>query len=258
MTADKQTERRAAPPPPRLYTALASYWRLMSRPEEYAREASYWRTAIRRRLGPGRHRMLELGVGGGHNMSHLTGDFEFTAADLSPAMIEQARRLNPDVEFHVGDMRTIRLHRTFDGVLIHDAISHMLTEDDLRAALATAGAHLRTGGILITSPDWFRETFSDPQFEYRSNTDGETEFTSFEYTYDPDPADTMIETLLWYLIRQGRQEPRIEQDRMHMGLFPLAAWERLMAEAGFRVEKDAYDVHENGRESWLLVGVWQG
>jgi hypothetical protein len=71
----------------RLYTdEFAGYWPLMSPPEQYAREAEICRDALRRRLGPGRHDVLELGVGGGHNMSHLTGDFRFTAVDLSPAI----------------------------------------------------------------------------------------------------------------------------------------------------------------------------
>ncbi|MBP9024754.1 MAG: class I SAM-dependent methyltransferase [Phycisphaerae bacterium] len=245
-------------PLPRLYSEFAQYWRLMSAPEEYAAEAALWREAIRSRLGPGRHRMLELGVGGGHNMSHLTGDFDFTAADIAPAMIEQARMLNPGVEFHVGDMRTMRLSRTFDGVLIHDAIDYMRSEDDLRAVFGTAAAHLRPGGIFITSPDWFRDTFRDPQIGCRSNTDGQTELTYFEYTYDPDPSDTTIETLMWYLIREGGGKPLVEQDHHVLGLFPLATWERLMADAGFRVEKDPYDVGGECYGGLLLVGVWQG
>jgi SAM-dependent methyltransferase len=243
------------PPLPWLYTEFAKYWRIMSAPADYAAEAEFWRAAIRGRLGPGRHCLLELGVGGGHNMSHLTGDFDFTAADISPAMIEQARKLNPDVEFHIGDMRTIRLRRTFDGVLVHDAIAYMLTEDDLRAVFATAAAHLRPGGIFITAPDWFRETFRDPHTECRTNTDGRTEFTYFEYTHDPDPADTTIETLMWYLIREHPHPPRIEQDRHIFGLFPLSTWQRLLTDAGFELEKEPYDVGDHGQSAYLLIGT---
>lgn len=191
-------------------------------------------------------------------MSHLTGDFDFTAADISPHMLEQARRLNPDVQFHVGDMRSIRLGRTFDAVLIHDAITYLTTEDDLRAAFATARAHLRKGGVFITSPDWFRDTFRGPYTECRTSTDGRVEFTYFEYTYDPDPSDTTVRTLMWYLIREGGGDPRIERDVHVGGLFPLSTWEGLLEEAGFRVEQDSYDVHPDGHEGRLLVGVLEG
>jgi len=121
-----------------MYTEFARYWPLISDPADYAKEAACWRNALRSRLGPGRHEILELGVGGGHNLSHLTAEFQAVAADISPQMVEQARRLNPSVEFHVGDMRTLRLRRKFKAVLIHDAISYMVSEDDLRATLATA------------------------------------------------------------------------------------------------------------------------
>jgi SAM-dependent methyltransferase len=239
---------------PRMYTDFARYWPLISAPADYANEARHWRDALRARLGPGRHTILELGVGGGNNLSHLTAEFDAVAADLSPAMIEQARKINPGVELHVGDMRTIRLGRKFKAVLIHDAICYMLTEDDLRRTFATAAAHLDKGGVFITSPDWFGETFRNPDASSGSNTDGWTTFTSFDYAFDPDPADTTYECLMWYLILEdGRL--RVEQDRHVMGLFPLATWTRLMEEAGFAAEKVPYDVHDNHRESYLLVGV---
>lgn len=239
---------------PRMYDEFARYWPLISPPEDYADEAARWRDALRRRLGPGRHRILELGVGGGNNLSHLTGDFDAVAVDLAPAMIEQARRLNPGVELHVGDMRSVRLGRTFRAVLIHDAIGYMLTEDDLRATLATAAAHLEPGGVLVMSPDWFRETFRDPHVNWGTNSDGEVTFTLIDYTYDPDPSDTTIESLCWYLIREGGQL-RVEQDRHVLGLFSLDTWLRLMDKAGFEAETDPYDVHEDGRPSWLLIGT---
>ena len=237
-----------------MYTKFARYWKVISDRADYAKEAEHWRRALRTKLGSGRHEILELGVGGGHNLSYLTGDFQATAADISPEMIEQARKLNPDVEFHVGDMRTILLGRKFSAVLIHDAISYMLTEDDLRATFATAAAHLDAGGVFITSPDWFRETFRDPFVSHGTNTDGDTTFTSVEYTYDPDPADTTIESLMWYVIREGG-ELRVERDRHVLGLFPLSTWTELMEEAGFATEKVPYDVHDDRREAYLLVGV---
>ena len=131
-----------------MYNDLAYLWPIISPPEDYTEEAGYWRRAIRETLGEGRHHVLELGVGGGHNLSHLTADFQATAVDVSPRMLEISRTLNPDVEHHLGDMRTVRLGRTFDAVLIHDAVSYMLTEDDLRATFATARAHLYGRSIM--------------------------------------------------------------------------------------------------------------
>ena len=55
---------------------------------------------------------MEMGVGGGHNLSHLTADFECTAVDLSPDMLALSQGLNPGIEHHVGDMRNVRLGKT--------------------------------------------------------------------------------------------------------------------------------------------------
>jgi SAM-dependent methyltransferase len=237
-----------------MYGEFAHLWPLFSAPEDYAEEARYWRQALRDRLGPGRHPILELGVGGGNNLSHLTAEFAATAVDRSARMLAQCSQLNPGVPVHLGDMRTVRLGQRFRAVLIHDAVSYLQTEDDLRQAFATAVAHLEPGGVLIVAPDDYCETFHSPRVSHGTNSDGETEVTSFEYQYDPDPSDTTTETVMVYLIRRGR-EVRVEEDHHRMGLFPRQRWLDLMAEAGFSVESLPYPVHEDGREAWLLVGV---
>ncbi len=238
----------------RMYDELAHLWPLISPPADYAEEAAFWRDALRENLGPGRHTILELGAGGGHNLSHLTSEFQATAVDLSAKMLEHCRRLNPDVPVHIGDMRSVRLGRTFRAVLIHDAINYMLTEEDLRNALATAAAHLEPGGILIMAPDHFRETFHPPHVRHSTNSDGETDFTLVEYWWDPDPGDTVIEAMYLYLIRT-KDALRVEQDRHLTGLFPLQTWLDLMRNAGFTAATRPYPVHDDERHPGLLVGV---
>jgi uncharacterized membrane protein len=56
-------------------------------------------------------------------------------------------------------MRSVRLGRLFDAVFIHDAISYMRTETDLRAAIQTAFVHCRPGGVALFAPDHLRESF---------------------------------------------------------------------------------------------------
>ena len=223
----------------RMYNDLAYLWPIISPPEDYAEEAGYWRRAIRETLGEGRHHVLELGVGGGHNLSHLTADFQATAVDVSPRMLEISRTLNPDVEHHLGDMRTVRLGRTFDAVLIHDAVSYMLTEDDLRATFATARAHLRVGGLLLTTPDLVRDTFQDGKVlswpGQPSDDPGVPQVDLEEHLRDPDPTDPTIEALFVYTIVENGVR-RVEEDVHVSGLFPIATWLALMEEAGFNAD----------------------
>ncbi len=237
-----------------MYTDLAHLWPLVSPPEDYADEAVHWRKVLRAKLGLGRHKILELGVGGGHNLSHLVDDFQATAVDLSEEMLEHSRKLNPGVEHHVGDMRTFRLDRKFDAVLIHDAICYMLNEDDLLAAFATAQAHLEPGGVFVTAPDWYSETYRDHYVDHSTNQVDGRSLTLIEYAYDPDPKDTTIETVYFFVLDEGGSL-RIEQDHHTTGLFPVETWQRLMEISGFDFEKWDYPVSDRGDPMYLLVGV---
>ena len=147
-------------PLPRLYTDLASWWPLLSPPDEdYAAEARVMIAMLTDALGDTPATILELGSGGGNNARYLKEHARMTLVDLAPGMLDVSRKLNPEAEHIAGDMRTVRLARTFDAVVIHDAIMYLLTEDDLVAALMTARTHLKPGGVVIVLPDCVAETY---------------------------------------------------------------------------------------------------
>ena len=177
----------------RLYDDLAHLWPIISPPEEYLVEAQEWLDVIRSRLdiGPGAGRglptLLELGCGGGHLLSHLTAHFITEAVDISPAMLEISRELNPQTLHHLGDMRSVRLGRTFDVVAIHDAVNYMTTEGDLRAAIATAAEHLNPGGVALFAPDCIRETFDGPRVVEWTREAEDRSVTFIEYMAKPQP-----------------------------------------------------------------------
>ena len=220
----------------RLYADLAHLWPLMSPPEDYADEGARLRSELRTRLGPGRARLLELGTGGGHLLHHLAGEFEATAVDLSDAMLGHARRLNPGVTHHVGDMRTVRLGETFDAVLIHDAIDYMRTEDDLRAAFSdSAWAHLRPGGAVprhSRTTTWRRlhrrrTSPTRPAAEGRRRTHLRRVLDGSRTRETRRSRRSMSSSF-------GRTARlRVEVDRHTTGLFPIGTWERLLVESGF-------------------------
>ena len=113
----------------RLYKELAYLWPIISPPEEYGGEAAAFVDIIYEKLGRGRYMLLELGVGGGHMLSHLTADFECTAVDLSPDMLALSQGLNPGVEHHVGDTETDRrvaLQAGFSFLSVGDAVAGLL------------------------------------------------------------------------------------------------------------------------------------
>ena len=240
-----------------LYDKLAYLWPVISPPEDYAEEALHWRRAIRDRLGSGRHHLLELGVGGGHNLSHLTTEFDAVAMDISPKMLELSRHLNPTVKHHLGDMRTFRLPgQAFDAVLIHDAICYMQTEEDLRAAFDTGRAHLRPGGLLLVAPDLVRDTFrSGMQLRWSTKLEG-VEVITEETVLDADPSDTMVESYFTYTITE-KGKRRVEQDVHVTGLFSIATWTSILEEAGFRTERITLPGDGDGCGEHMFCGVFR-
>ena len=144
---------------PLLYSDLVPWYRLLDPPEDHVDEAASFQAAFERAISPRPETLLELGAGGGHNALHLKRRFRCTLADFAEEMVTLSRELNPECEHLVGDMRTLRLGRAFDAVLVHDAVAYMTTEGDLLAAIRTAFEHTRPGGAAIFAPDCFRETF---------------------------------------------------------------------------------------------------
>jgi SAM-dependent methyltransferase len=71
--------------------------------------------------------------------------------DLSPQMIEEARRLNPELEFKVGDMRKLSLpDASFVGVIAFYSIVH-LAPDELPAIMAELRRVLMPGGLILVA-----------------------------------------------------------------------------------------------------------
>ena len=238
----------------RLYGDLAYLWPLMSPPEEYADESPHWRNQILTRLHKRPIRALELGTGGGHFLSHLTDIVDATAVDLSESMLENARRLNPGVEHIVGDMRTIRLGRIFDVVLIHDAIAYMTSEDDLTATFTTARAHLEPGGVFITMPDHYIDRPVWPYINHRTHKRDDRELTYIEYSSpDIDNPSLLQSSFLFVITENG--DRRMELDHHTTGLFPVDTWRRLIEEAGFSVERLNYPVADGPISQYLWVGT---
>jgi SAM-dependent methyltransferase len=221
----------------RFYSELASWWPLISPVEDYTEEAEYMTSILRNSVEIPVREVLELGSGGGHNAIHLRKHFSMTLSDLSPAMLEASQKINPECEHICGDMRTLRLGRTFDAVLIHDAIDYMVSEQDLFEALNTAKIHCKPGGLVVVFPDVTVENF-EPSTEC-GGTDGSDgrAVRYLEWTWDPDPTDSWAQTEYSFLLRypDGRIETVHESHRG--GLFTEKLWMEVIERVGLVPER---------------------
>lgn len=218
---------------PRLYIDLAEWFHILTAPEDYAEEAQFYQEAILSASEIPVRTVLELGSGGGNNASHLKKAFQMTLVDLSPEMLKVSQALNPDCEHIQGDMRTVRLGRTFDAVFIHDAIAYMTTDVDLLQAIETAYVHCKPGGVALFAPDHTRENFT-PSTDHGGHDSGKRSLRYLEWTWDPDESDTNYISHMVYLFHEGDGQVRCVHDRHLCGLFSHQDWLRLIEQAGFR------------------------
>jgi len=223
--------------PPRLYGDLASWFHLLTAPQEYEDEAELYRQLLVDAADRPIRTVLELGSGGGNNASHLKAHFAMTLTDLSPEMLAISRDLNPQCEHIEGDMRTLRLGREFDAVFVHDAIDYMTTVEDLGAVIETAFVHCRASGVALFVPDYVRERF-EPRTSHGGNDAGDRGLRYLEWDWDPDPADDTYLVDFAYLLRDG-DRVTVEHDRHVCGVFPRDRWLDLFRDAGFRAEPRA-------------------
>jgi hypothetical protein len=228
---------------PLMYGELVPWYRLLDPHEDHRDEAASYQAALVAAV-PGAATLLDLGAGAGNNAWHLKKRFACTLTDVSPDMLALSRELNPDCEHAVGDMRSLRLHRVFDAVLVHDAIMYMTTETDLRAAVATAYAHTRPGGAAVFTPDVFRDTFRE-ETELIEGGDGDRALRGVSWMWDPDPGDTTFTVDYTFLLREGGTV-RAVHDRHVEGLFSEARWRDILAGAGFQVGTFARPIDDSG------------
>jgi SAM-dependent methyltransferase len=230
----------------RIYADLADWWPLISPPREYSAESSYLAAVLDRALQPdlaapaeARPKVLDLGSGGGHVAVHLKDRFDLTLVDLSAGMLAVSRQLLPQCPHVQGDMRSIRLGRTFDAVLVHDAIDYIIGTDDLRLAIETAAAHCRPGGVVLFVPDHVKETFEEFTGGGGGGVDQAGRTASFsERTWDPDPSDDWVQADYEFVLRTSDGDEKVICESHRLSAFSRATWQAQLASAGLRLEPD--------------------
>jgi len=225
-----------------MYGQLAPWFHLLTPPAEYAEEAAEVLRLLEDHAEGPVETALELGCGGGNLASHLAHRLRLTLTDASPAMLLLSRSINPGCEHIEADMRTLRLGRTFDAVIAHDAIVYMTSESDLRAALLTAFVHLRGGGAAIFLPDWVRDDYQ-PRTEHGGSDEEDGSDAD-----RPDPRGRGLRYLEWdrpiepdghtvstdyVIVTRDGDEVTVHHDVHTMGIFPRATWLALLADVGF-------------------------
>ncbi len=133
----------------RLRAKVAVYDRIAEWREQRVARSHYYSQELRRLVqslsAPG-SRILEVGCGLGDLLASLDGA-RSVGIDISPRMIEIARRRHPGLELHVADVERDPLPEgPFDLIVLSDAVGHL---DDIQRGLLRLGPLLAPGGRLI-------------------------------------------------------------------------------------------------------------
>lgn len=226
------------------YTDLAWVDTIVSSPEEVEKETELYSKTIKEYSKIETRTLLHLACGAGMNDYTFKKHFKVTGVDISREMLSLARKLNPEIEYIEGDMRTVELGKNFDAVAIPDSIDYMRTKDELRKTIKTANKHLNPGGILliVAHP---KETFQENNFVYTGKK-GDIDITVFENNYITRNKETGYEAAVIYLVR-NKEKLKTYIDIHKLGLFDKKTWFSLLKEEGFEIketkEEHFYDEH---------------
>jgi SAM-dependent methyltransferase len=220
-------------------------WEILVSEEEYVPEAEFIKKMAKMYKKNSGNELLDVGCGGGHHDLYLKRDFNVTGIDLNENMLEFARKRNPELEYHWGDMRTFQLNRKFDIIIAMDMIMYNLTYYDLEKTLANFSGHLKPGGVMIFYLEDLKDNFEQNRTRFKKHHKGDLEAVLVENHYDPEPSDTEFESHLIFLIRENGKF-RMEVDVHRMGLFELNVILEMLK--GLNLQVHQYELDFSGRK----------
>jgi ubiquinone/menaquinone biosynthesis C-methylase UbiE len=123
--------------------------------KDYAAEALKAHRFIQKHKRTRGSRLLDLACGTGVHAGLLGAHYRVEGLDLDRHMLAVARKKNPEVRFHQGDMAEFDLGRQFDAIVcLFSSIGYVKTRARLRKTLKNLDRHLLPGGVLLVEP-WF-------------------------------------------------------------------------------------------------------
>ncbi|MCK6541065.1 class I SAM-dependent methyltransferase [bacterium] len=133
------------------------YYDLLYKDKDYGNEVHYLRDLIQR-FAPQTQTILNLGCGtGAHDFFLSEYGYSIDGIDVSQEMLSKAiekaaasPKLSSLLRFYKGDIRSIRLDKTFDVALsLFHVMSYQTSNNDFMDTLSTVKYHLNPNGIFI-------------------------------------------------------------------------------------------------------------
>jgi SAM-dependent methyltransferase len=219
-----------------VFSKTAQYYDLIYAFKDYRAESEQISRFVGENLRSGGNRLLDVACGTGCHVECLKDHFEVEGLDIDTELLEAARRRNPGLVFHQGDMIDFHLGHRFDVVIcLFSSIGYVKTLDNLARAMDCMAHHLEPGGLLIIEPwftpeNWQPNTvhalyIDEPELKIaRVNTslvEGHLSYFDFHYLIGtPEGTEYLLE-------------------RHELGLFTIEEMQAALAGAGLEVTYDA-------------------
>lgn len=202
----------------------------------HGHDLEFWMALASREGSP----VVEWGSGTGRIAAPLAqAGYEVTGVELSVAMLELADRKSSAVEWVAGDMRHVKLEKTFQlGICAFNSFLCLLSPEDMLAFLENARIHLRPGGLLGIEVSAFSpEELSSTELRHdlsRYIPDGALERFSVSHY---DAASQLLEMRLFYELYDERGH--LQDKRAHgltIRVVSRAELELFLKLSGFELE----------------------
>jgi SAM-dependent methyltransferase len=160
--------------------------------------------------------VADLGCGPGHVARYLHDQgVRMLGIDLSPRMIDSARQRSPDIEFRVGDMRTLDLpDGALAGIVAFYSLIH-IGEPEMGATLRELRRVLAPGGLLLVAFHIGEETV------HRDELWGHTVSLDFRFLM-PSPLVARLVEAGFVVLERVEREPYPEVEHPSRRCYLLA------------------------------------
>ena len=132
-----------------VFDSYSAYYDLLYKDKNYAAGVQYI-DGLLKKFGQNLQSLVEFGSGTGiHGRLLAEKNYHVTGIELSPQMVARAKTTER-FSCQQGDIREVHLNKTYDAALsLFHVMSYQVTNSDILAAMSSASAHVKVGGLFI-------------------------------------------------------------------------------------------------------------
>lgn len=233
-----------------MYRELAGYYDLLyvgGKKKDYKAEANQVIELAKKFKRSQGNTLLEVACGSGKHLQYLKQVFNCIGTDINQGILNVAKKNVKGVVFTKADMMTMALGRQFDVVTcLFSSIGYVKTLTNLKRTITNLGKHVKSGGVLMIEPWFWRGEFTAGRPHMLTYSDQNVKIARAHVSQ----VKGSVSILDFNFLIADAHGVRYFKDRHELGLFNKADMLTYMKQAGFEVR-----YIENVLERGICLGV---